>query len=153
MDSNTFYIYAGFDALVFRLFLISCFKFSLWCLPYSFIILLPIYATSAKDDDDDWLDILSLNTIPKQSNRLYATVIGSYLFSFIALYYLSNTYLKIAYITDKYHIADTAKMKNIDKLSWLNYQKSSKTLKDSVVVNTQYSINNAIDLNLNRAND
>ena len=56
MIDSFIYIYAGFDALVFRLFIIGCFKICLLSLPYSLFVLLPIYATSASDPNDDWLD-------------------------------------------------------------------------------------------------
>ena len=152
MNSNTFYMYAGFDALVFRLFITACFKICLLSLPYSLFILLPIYATSGSNDTDDWLDKLSLNTIPAENNRLYATVVASYLFSFIALYYLSNIYLQVAYVTDNFYV-DTKKenLKNIDQISWFNYNKT--LINDDNKSKASMSINDLSDIDLNNDDD
>ena len=46
MDSNTFYHHAGFDALVFRLYLKGCVYICLASLPYALFVLLPVYGTS-----------------------------------------------------------------------------------------------------------
>eukprot|EP01083_Nonionella_stella_P026672 73488_1 len=121
LDSNTIYSTAGFDATVFILFLRCCLSICVACMPYALLVLLPIYATSPSVDNSmTWLDILSLNSVPAESNRLYATLIGSYVFSFIALYYLFNTYLKIAHLTDQYLI-DSEPFKQLDQLSMFNY--------------------------------
>ena len=46
MDNNTFYKHAGFDALVFRLYLKGCCYICLASLPYALFVLLPVYGTS-----------------------------------------------------------------------------------------------------------
>ncbi len=46
MDTNTFYTHAGFDALVFRLYLKGCLYICIASLPYALCVLLPVYATS-----------------------------------------------------------------------------------------------------------
>ena len=46
MDNQTFYIHAGFDALIFRLYLKGCSYICIASLPYLLLVLLPIYATS-----------------------------------------------------------------------------------------------------------
>ena len=46
MDTNDFYQHAGFDALVFRLYLKGCLWICLVSLPYALCVLLPVYGTS-----------------------------------------------------------------------------------------------------------
>eukprot|EP01084_Bolivina_argentea_P164929 286646_1 len=77
MDTNTFYRHAGFDALVFRLYLKGCMYICLAALPYALCVLLPVYATSVNvSQTSDPLSILSLSTVSSGSPRLYAAVIG-----------------------------------------------------------------------------
>ena len=46
MDTNEFYKHAGFDALVFKLYLQGCMYICIGSLPYALCVLLPVYATS-----------------------------------------------------------------------------------------------------------
>ncbi len=55
------------------------------------------------------------------SDRLCAAVVGCYIFTFIALYYLSKVYLAVAYATDQFLIGSN-RLLEIDKLSWFNYK-------------------------------
>eukprot|EP01084_Bolivina_argentea_P103800 185901_1 len=140
MDTNTFYIHAGFDALIFRLYLKGCVYICLASLPYALFILLPVYYTSKiypdkKCVNGGWIDAISLNTVCEGSNRLYAAVLGSYIFTFIALYYLSKVYLAVAYATDQFLIGSN-QLNDIDNISWFNYKKA---------------INDVIDFNINLA--
>eukprot|EP01083_Nonionella_stella_P033725 92295_1 len=136
IDSNTFYAHAGFDALVFRLFLKGCVYICLASLPYALLVLLPVYGTSElKNEAKDTIDLISLNTVSAESPRLYAAVIGSYVFSLIALYYLSKVYLAVACATDQFFIG-SRRLDDIDHISWFNYRKA---------------INNVIDFNVNLA--
>ena len=73
------------------------------------------------DDTTDELSILSLNTVGVASKRLWAAVVGCYIFTFVALYYLSKVYLAVAYATDQFLIGSTTLLQ-IDKLSWFNYK-------------------------------
>ena len=50
LDTNEFYTHAGFDALVFRLYLKGCLYICLAALPYALCVLLPVYATSEVTD-------------------------------------------------------------------------------------------------------
>jgi len=120
MDASTFYLHAGFDALVFRLYLRGCMLLCLAALPYALLVLLPVYAT-ANTDTSDVLSRLSINNVTSGSGRLYAAVVGCYLFTFLALYYLSRVYLAIAFATDQFLIGSN-QLAEIDALSWFNYK-------------------------------
>eukprot|EP01084_Bolivina_argentea_P226694 382891_1 len=134
MDTNTFYKHAGFDALVFRLYLKGCLFICLASLPYALCVLLPVYATSENvSDTEDELAIISINTVGKGSKRLYAAVIGCYIFTFIALYYLSKVYLAVAHATDQWLIGSN-RLPGIDNISWFNYK---EMIDDIVQVNVK----------------
>ena len=60
MDSNTFYQHAGFDALVFRLYLKGCFYICAASLPYALLVLIPVYGTSNVKTKQPTLYTLSL---------------------------------------------------------------------------------------------
>ena len=126
LDSNAVYHYGGYDAVVLIIMLRGFTQICLVSLPYALICLLPIYATSEDVQKyHDWLDILSLNTVGIQSNRLYATTVGAYVFSLIALYFLSNIYLKVAMVTDRYFVGSKYfNNMNIDHVSWFNFKAS-----------------------------
>ena len=66
---------------------------------------------------------------------MYAVVVGVYITSLIALYYLSKVYLVVAYVTDKYLIGSHL-LADIDNISWFNYKEA---------------MDNVIDFNLNLA--
>jgi len=122
MDSNTFYHHAGFDALVFRLYLKGCGYICMAAMPYALCVLLPVYGTSENfESTPDPIDKLSLKTVAQGSPRLYAAVIGSYVFTLIALYSLSKVYLAVAYATDQFLIG-ARRLEDIDNISWLNYR-------------------------------
>ena len=70
-----------------------------------------------------------------ESDRLWAAVVGCYIFTFIALYYLSKIYLAVAYATDQFLIGSN-RLSEIDKVSWFNYKEM---------------IDNVIEVNVNIA--
>ena len=47
METTEFYKHAGFDALVFKLYLKACMWICIFALPYALLVLIPIYATAS----------------------------------------------------------------------------------------------------------
>eukprot|EP00485_Elphidium_margaritaceum_P003238 CAMPEP_0202690086 /NCGR_PEP_ID=MMETSP1385-20130828/5203_1 /ASSEMBLY_ACC=CAM_ASM_000861 /TAXON_ID=933848 /ORGANISM="Elphidium margaritaceum" /LENGTH=921 /DNA_ID=CAMNT_0049345315 /DNA_START=42 /DNA_END=2807 /DNA_ORIENTATION=+ len=123
MDAQTFYKHAGFDALVFRIYLKACMYICLTSLPFALLVLVPIYATShAASNTEEGLTQISINSVGEQSDRLWAAVVGCYIFTLIAMYYLSIAYLRIAYAADQFLIGNY-RLSEIDNISWFSYRK------------------------------
>ena len=123
MDTATFFQFAGLDALVFRMYLKGCFWICVAALPYSLIVLLPIYATG-KNASDDALEMFTVSNCASDSWRLYFTVIGAYISFAIALYYLSKIYLVVAFAADQNYVGNVgnvSSLQQIDHMSWTGY--------------------------------
>lgn len=136
MDSSRFFYFAGFDALMFRMYLKTCIYICLVSLPYALFVLLPIYGTG-DNGQTDFLGILSILNVVNSSGSLYAAVVGQWLFSFITLYYFSKAYLVIAHTADKFFVG-SKDISEINDISWFSY----RAMVDKV-----------IDVNLNIAKD
>lgn len=64
---------------------------------------------------------LSINNLESGSNKLWASVVGCYVFTFIALYYFSKVYLVVAHAADQFLIGND-QLGQMEKLSWFNYK-------------------------------
>lgn len=86
LNDNELYEVVGFDAFVYLRFIRLCFKVTAFALPYAAIVLIPINVVDGKDLPG--MDILTLGNIPDESNKLWAHLVGVWLFSFILYYFI-----------------------------------------------------------------
>lgn len=64
---------------------------------------------------------LSINNIAPGNDKLYASVVGCYIFTGIALYYFSKVYLVVAHAADQFLIGNTH-LGQSAQLTWFNYR-------------------------------
>ena len=88
LNDNELYEVVGFDAFVYLRFIRLCFKVTAFSLPYAAIVLIPINVVDGKDLSG--MDRLTLGNINDQSNKLWAHLVGVWLFSFILYYFIYN---------------------------------------------------------------
>ena len=75
---------------------------------------------------------LSINNIANGDNKLWASVVGCYMFTFIALYYFSKVYLVVAHAADQFLIGNN-QLAQMEKLSWFNYKEEISANLDAAV--------------------
>ena len=75
---------------------------------------------------------LSINNIANGDNKLWASVVGCYMFTFIALYYFSKVYLVVAHAADQFLIGND-QLAQMEKLSWFNYKEEISANLDAAV--------------------
>jgi hypothetical protein len=86
LNDNELYEVVGFDAFVYLRFIRLCFKVMAFSLPYAAIVLIPINVVDGKDLAG--MDRLTLGNLPDGSQKLWAHLIGVWLFSFILYYFI-----------------------------------------------------------------
>jgi hypothetical protein len=86
LNDNELYEVVGFDAFVYLRFIRLCFKVTAFALPYAAIVLIPINVVDGKDLSG--MDRLTLGNIPDESGKLWAHLVGVWLFSFILYYFI-----------------------------------------------------------------
>ncbi|CAB4013731.1 Hypothetical predicted protein [Paramuricea clavata] len=86
INTNELYELVGFDAFVYLRFLRLCFRIAAFSLPYAALVLIPINVYGGNDQVG--MDILTLGNISQQSGKLWAHLIGVWLFSFLVYYLL-----------------------------------------------------------------
>ncbi|XP_028397850.1 CSC1-like protein HYP1 [Dendronephthya gigantea] len=88
VSRDELYDLVGFDAFVYLRFLRLCFRIAAFLLPYAVLVLIPVSVNGGNDQKG--MDILTLGNITQESDKLWAHLIGVWLFSFL-MYYLLYT--------------------------------------------------------------
>ena len=88
LNDNELYEVVGFDAFVYLRFVRLCFKVAAFSLPYAAIVLIPINVVDGKGLSG--MDLLTLGNIPDESHKLWAHLIGVWMFSLLLYYLLYN---------------------------------------------------------------
>ena len=86
LNDNELYEVVGFDAFVYLRFIRLCFKVTAFALPYAAIVLIPINVVDGKYLAG--MDRLTLGNLVDGSHKLWAHLIGVWLFSFILYYFI-----------------------------------------------------------------
>lgn len=86
INDSELYEVVGFDAFVYLRFIRLCFKVTALALPYAAIVLIPINVVDGVGLSG--MDKLTLGNIPDKSDKLWAHLIGVWLFSFILYYFI-----------------------------------------------------------------
>lgn len=84
---------AGMDAYVYLRFLKMCFNIGSIC-SLGLVVLLPVYGTAAGSTSDEvyGINLYSMANIPENGNRLWASLIFIYLYTFVFLYFTFKEY-------------------------------------------------------------
>ena len=88
VHDNELYELVGFDAFVYLRFIRLCFKVAAFALPYAAVVLIPVNVVDGKGISG--MDRLTMGNVAQESHKLWAHLIGVWLFSFL-LYYLLYT--------------------------------------------------------------
>ena len=88
VNTDELYDLVGFDAFIYLRFLRLCFRIAAFSLPYAAVVLVPINVYGGNDQVG--MDILTLGNISQASSKLWAHLIGVWLFSFL-MYHLLYT--------------------------------------------------------------
>ena len=98
--------YIGLDAVVFIIFIRSCIKICLMCMPFAALILMPVYAsenTGLHDDAvSDFVKRIAVSALEKASNRLWVVCVMAYVFSFVALKVIYDDCQVVAQLVDRF---------------------------------------------------
>lgn len=86
LNDSELYELVGFDGFVYLRFIRLCFKIVAASFPYAAVVLIPLNATGGNDLSG--MDQLTLGNVSQKSDRLWAHLIGVWLFSFIVYYLL-----------------------------------------------------------------
>lgn len=86
LNANELYELVGFDAFVYLRFLRLCFRIAAFSLPYAAVVLIPVNVYGGNDEKG--MTLLTLGNISQQSSKLWAHLIGVWLFSFLVYYLL-----------------------------------------------------------------
>lgn len=86
LNDNELYEVVGFDAFVYLRFIRLCFKILAFSLPYAAIVLIPINVVDGEGLTG--LDRLTLGNISDESDKLWAHLIGVWMFSLILYYFM-----------------------------------------------------------------
>lgn len=88
LKDNELYELVGFDAFVYLRFVRLCFKIATVSFPYAAVVLIPVNMLGGNHQTG--LDQLTLGNVSQQSDKLWAHLVGVWLFSFL-IYYLLFT--------------------------------------------------------------
>lgn len=86
LNDNELYELVGFDAFVYLRFTRLCFKIAAFSLPYAAVVLIPINVVGGKGIDG--MDRLTMGNVSQESHKLWAHLIGVWLFSLLLYYFL-----------------------------------------------------------------
>lgn len=86
LNDNELYEVVGFDAFVYLRFIRLCFKILAFSLPYAAIVLIPMNVVDGEGLTG--LDRLTLGNIFDESDKLWAHLIGVWMFSLILYYFM-----------------------------------------------------------------
>ena len=92
VSTSELYDLVGFDAFIYLRFLRLCFLIAAFSLPYAAVVLVPINVYGGNDQAG--MDILTLGNVSQMSSKLWAHLIGVWLFSFL-MYHLFYTEWKV----------------------------------------------------------
>jgi len=95
-DDNEILKVAGMDGYMFLRFLKTCAKILSTSSLFGLIILLPVYFTGKGNDNVFGINRYSMANLQNQSDRLWASWIFTYVFSFIFLYFFHDEYHNFA---------------------------------------------------------
>lgn len=88
VNRDELYDLVGFDAFVYLRFLSLCFRIAAFLLPYAILVLIPVSVNGGNNQKG--MDILTLGNISQKSDKLWAHLLGVWLFSFLMYYMLYN---------------------------------------------------------------
>lgn len=96
----------GVDALMFLRTIRMCLKLLMLTSVYAFVILFPVYATGESPDVEDFLDHISFTHVKEESPRMWATFVGVYVTSGIAIVLLQRNFVAMLRLTTEHKSRD-----------------------------------------------